>query len=310
MKKNFIGLVIGILIMIFLLYRIGIENIVSLLLKIKLEYFIAALFVYFIVEIIAALILKIVIKGKFISILSSHMCGMILSAPTPGRLGYYYTAYSLSKKTKHSTSENIGYLTIIQGLSFLVKVFLCIIAIIYFSSFILPSLMNYFIIISVFPVLFFIGIILMLYTKLLNKILRKITLLSHLEKYIENMQKAVRTLTKKKILIILFLQFVGWSIIGFQWLLVAKALNINIELPKTLMLQPLLTSIMFIPLTPSGIGVAESGSAILFNIIGFSSAIGVTFLLLQRLSAIIVDSFGLIDLRIHKIKLEKVKNKI
>ena len=168
MKKNFIGLVVGILIMIFLLYRIGIENIVNLLLKIKLEYFIAALFVYFIVEIIAALILKIVIKGKFISILSSHMCGMILSAPTPGRLGYYYTAYSLSKKTKHSTSENIGYLTIIQGLSFLVKVFLCIIAIIYFSSFILPSLMNYFIIISVFPVLFFIGIILMLYTKLLN----------------------------------------------------------------------------------------------------------------------------------------------
>ena len=68
------------------------------------------------------------------------------------------------------------------------------------------------------------------------------------------------------------------------------------------MLQPLLTSIMFIPLTPSGIGVAESGSAILFNIIGFSSAIGVTFLLLQRLSAIIVDSFGLIDLKIHKIK--------
>jgi len=310
MKKNFIGLVIGILIMIFLLYRIGIENIVNLLLKIKLEYFIAALFVYFIVEIIAALILKIVIKGKFISILSSHMCGMILSAPTPGRLGYYYTAYSLSKKTKHSTSENIGYLTIIQGLSFLVKVFLCIIAIIYFSSFILPSLMNYFIIISVFPVLFFIGIILMLYTKLLNKILRKITLLSHLEKYIENMQKAVRTLTKKKILIILFLQFVGWSITGFQWLLVAKALNINIELPKTLMLQPLLTSIMFIPLTPSGIGVAESGSAILFNIIGFSSAIGVTFLLLQRLSTIIVDSFGLIDLRIHKIKLEKIKSKI
>lgn len=100
MKKNLIGLAIGILIMILLLYGIGIDNIVSLLLKIKLEYFIAALFVYFLVEVIAALILRVVIKGKFIGILSSHMCGMILSIPTPGRVGYYYAAYSLSKKLK------------------------------------------------------------------------------------------------------------------------------------------------------------------------------------------------------------------
>jgi len=310
MKKNLIGFAIGILIMILLLYGIGLENIVDLLLQIKIEYFIAALFVYFLVEVITALTLRVVIKGKFIGILSSHMCGMILSIPTPGRVGYYYAAYSLSKKTENSTSENIGYLTIIQGLSFLVKVFLCMIAIIYFSSFMIPSIMNYFIIISFIPVLFLIGIILILYTKILNKLLKKSTWLNRLEKYIENMQKAVRNLTKKKILIIIFLHFVGWAIIGFQWLLIAKALNVDIQLLETLMLQPLVTSIMFIPITPSGIGVAESGSAILFNILGFSSAIGVTFLLLQRLSTIIVDSFGLIDLKIHKIKLEKIKSKI
>ncbi len=309
MKKNVIGLAIGILIMILLLYGIGLENIIDLFLKIKIEYFLIACFFYIFVEIIASLMVRVVIKAKLKDILSSHMCGMFLSNATPGRVGYYYTAYSLSKKSEYSTSENIGSLTLLQGISFFVKVFLCMAAVLYFSSFMISSVMNYFILISLLPLLFFVGIILALYTKILNKILKKITILSALEKYVGMMQNSVKKLNKQKVVIIMLLNLVGWFIAGFQWMFVAKALNVDIGLLTAMMFQPLLTTIMFIPITPSGLGVAESGSALLFKIIGFSSIVGVSFLLLERLSIIVVDAFGLIDLKNSKIKLEKIKSK-
>lgn len=307
MKKNFIGLILGILILIFIFYNIGFGNIVDLFLKIRMKHFIAALFVHFLVESLTVFIIKVLIKAKFTHVFLSHLAGMLFSVPTPGRVGYFYTAYSLSKKTKYSLSENIGYLALLQGLVFFFKIFLCLVAVVYFSSFIVPSLMGYLIIAIILPVIFFIGIFLLLFTKLLNRLIKKIIWFNWLEKHLESMQKAMKILNKKKIFIIFILNLTAWVVLGFEWFLLAGALNIDITFLTALMLQPLLTTIMFFPLTPSGLGFAEGGSALIFNLIGFSSVIGVTFLLLQRFTTIIVHSFGLIDLKVHKIKLKKVK---
>jgi len=307
MKKNFIGLGLGILILFFIFYDIGFGNIADIFLKIRIWHFMGALFVHFLVEILTVFILKVVIKAKFVHVFFSHLAGMFFSIPTPGRIGYFYTAYSLSKKTKYSISENVGYLAVLQGTVFFIKIFLCLMAIVYFSSFIVPSLIGYLIIAAVLPVIFFIGIFLLLFTKILNKLIKKISWLKWLEKNLSSMQKAVKVLSKKKIFFIVILNLIAWVVLGFEWFLLSGALNINITFLTALMLQPLLTTIMFFPLTPSGLGVAEGGSALIFKIIGFSSAIGVTFLLLQRLNTLIVHSIGLIDLKMHNVDLKKIK---
>ena len=67
---------------------------------------------------------------------------------------------------------------------------------------------------------------------------------------------------------------------------------------------------MFIPISSIALGLAESGSELLFNLLESSSVIvitlnlglGIAFLLRYRLNTIIVDSIGIIDLRTIRIQ--------
>ena len=67
------------------------------------------------------------------------------------------------------------------------------------------------------------------------------------------------------------------------------------------MLNPLISVIMFVPISPTALGVAESGSALIFDLLGLQLGTGVAFLLLFRINSIAFDSVGLIDLKTIKI---------
>lgn len=306
MKKTIIPFVIGIVILVLLLWNLGFENIINLLSKTRVEYFLAAGIVYFILEISAAFNVKIALNHKLRlrKILPSHMCGMLYSALTPGRVGYYYTAFAISRKSGNSTSGNIGILTVIQGIYFFTKIFISLLAVVYFSTFILSQeSQQYLILISILPIAFVIGIILALYTNLINRIFGRISFLQGIIKYIALMQEASRKIGKIELLEITAIGIIGWILMSFQWFLIAIALNINIDFITALMLQPLLTTIMFIPLSPSGLGVTEGGSALLFSLVlgtSYASVAGAAFMLLVRLNSIMVDSLGLIDMRIQQ----------
>lgn len=306
MKKNIIPLGIGLVILILLLWNLGFENIINLLLKTRIEYFIAAGIVYFIVEILSAFNVKIALNHrlKLRKILPSHMCGMLYSAVTPGRVGYYYTAFAISRKSGNSTSGNIGILTVIQGIYFFTKIFICLLAVIYFSSFIIsPESQYYLIFVSILPIVFVIGIILALYTNLINRIFGRISFFQGVIKYITLMQNASRKIKKTELIQITVIGIIGWVLMSIQWFLLAMALNIDIGFITALMLQPLLTTVMFVPFSPGGLGVTEGGSALLFNLVLKSADAGVAgaaFMLLVRVNSILVDSLGLIDMRLHK----------
>lgn len=306
MKKTIISFGIGFAILILLLWSLGFDNMINLLSKTRVDYFILAGLVYFIVEIQAAFSVKIALNHKLRlrKILPSHMCGMLYSALTPGRVGYYYTAFSISRKSGNSTSGNIGVLTVIQGIYFITKVFICLLAVLYFSSFIItPESQYYLILVSILPVIFVIGIILALYTNLINKIFGRVSFLQGVIKNITLMQEASRKIRKTEILQITLLGLSGWVIMGVQWFLLAMALDINIDFITALMLQPILTTVMFIPFSPGGLGVTEGGSALLFSLVlGTADAgvAGAAFLLLVRINSIMVDSLGLIDMKLHK----------
>lgn len=298
--KSIISTLIGISILFYIIFTLDAEKILDLILRIRVGYFIIAGIFYFFVELSASILLKIAISRDipFIEILKSHLLGMLYSNATPGRVGYYYVAFSLARKSNSSRSEIIGILTLFQGLNFLVKIFLCMISAIYFSEFIVSQESRiYLFLISSFPIIIVIGILISIYTNILNRIIAGTPILNLILGYVEKMQYACREIEGGRIHRMILLLLIGWLLMGFQFYFISKSLNFDINYLAALMLQPLLTTITFVPISPSGIGIAEGGSSLLFKIIGLTLENGVAFMLLVRFNSILVDSLGLLDLR-------------
>ncbi len=301
-KRNLVAFGIGIILLAYIIYSLEPRRIIDALLHVRLEYFLLAGLFYFLNDILAALSLKIVTSSNIslLEMVASHMCGMFYSNATPGRLGYYYTALSISKKTNTSRSGNIGILTLFQGINLLTKVFLCIMAVAYFSSLIIDrESQNYLLYVSMFPIFGVFLIALTLYTNLSNRFLDKIPVLKNFTKYVGLMQDTVRNLEKERIMKLITLIILGWLSMSAQWFFLSASMGIDVSYTTALMLQPLLTTVMFVPISPSGLGIAEGGSALLFNALGYTLETGTAFMLLFRINSIFVDLFGVIDMKIH-----------
>lgn len=295
--RNIVFFSIGLLVFFYLFFVIGFDECYNLLLKIKIEYFFLSAFFYLLSEAIITLALKTAIKQKigFLKIFSSHLAGMFYSAFTPGRVGYYYTAFSLAKKTGSSKSANIGIITFIQGVNFVLKVLFCFLALIYFSTLVLNSgFKNYLFLAIIIPLILGAAIFLILYTNFLNKILSIFPVFHKFARYIEIMQKTCQKINREDLFKIILLSFLGWFTLGCQWFFIGMSLGIGISFFTALMLQSLVSAIMFVPFSPSGFGFTEGGNALLFKIIGYSLAGGVVFMIIVRINCILIDSIGLL----------------
>jgi len=300
MNKRY-SLVFGILILGYLAYSLQPARIIDLLLNINPIYFIAALIINVFDEVVAARILYKLLKKpglKFKDVFLSHISGMLYSDATPAKVGYYYTAISLSKKFGFSKSENIGVLTAIQGVVFFTKGVGCLIGLLYFSRYIggVTSTGTISLVFLV-PLVGVVGTILVLYTRLPQKLLQRLPIFQGVAGYVTSMQDAVKKLDRKDFYTILSHTLFIWFLVGVQWYLIAHAIGVDLKLVDAILLRPLITAIAFIPLTPNGLGLAEGGGAILFTLIGFTAYEGLTFVLLTRLNQFIVNSIALLDLR-------------
>lgn len=301
MKKEKIPLIAGLAIIIYIVYTLNPGKIIAILANIKISFFLIALAINFIDELISARILYTVLKRPDISfkdVFLSHISGMLYSDVTPAKVGYYYTAISLSKKLGVKKSVNIGVITAIQGIVFFTKAVGCMIGIMYFSYVIGKSVggnLIYFAALT--PFLGFIGIIVFFSTKLPQKIAAKLPYLKGMMDAINQMQNAVKKLNKKDFQTVLTLTLLIWFLVGIQWYFIARSINIGISLLDAILLRPLITAIGFIPLTPNGLGLAEGGGALIFSAIGFTAQQGLAFVLLARINQLLVNTIGILDLK-------------
>jgi len=300
-KKNIIlPAIVGLALLIIIFINIGTKNIFSVFKNISLKYFFLAAFFYICSNLVASVKISFFSKLKMKKIFFSHVGGMLLSQLTPGRIGYFYTSYSLAKKENKSVSSYIGIIGFLQAVSMFAKAMLTIFALIYFSRFfIIPSAVaNAFWV----PLLFILAMIVLLFTNIPNKILGK-----KFENNIKLLQQGVRKLGKPIIAKWLVLDFVAWLFLGAQWYFLARSVAIPIGYIFCLFLHPLITAIMFIPVSPTALGIAEGGMAVLFNLLKLGSASGVGFMVLIRINTFIADSVGLIDLKnVPKFRLDKI----
>lgn len=300
-KKDLLPSITGLLLLTALLYALGPSKVLELLKKTQPGYLLLALLAYFACDVLSSITLGILFPQCRIKyLLPCHMCGMLYSALTPGRVGYYYVAYSLSKKTGQPVSANAGLLTLMQAVNFFLKVVFSLTAVFYFSMRVMAVEAKYYLIlISLAPMAFVIAIGIFLYTDIPSRLLGdRGGIAGKIKHYVSAMQNASRSIGKKSIIKMMFLSVIGWMTIGLTMYLTAKSLGLEVTYLSCLMMHPLLSATMFIPVVPAGLGLTETGSALLFRIIGLTTVDGVAFMLLFRTVMITVDALGVVDMKL------------
>lgn len=303
MKKLhlFIQIIIGISIIAFILNKLGLDEVFIVLKKTDMFYFVLACLSYLFLNFILAsrlyyLLTKTGHEIKFRDVFLSHMGGMIIGDLTPGRSGYFLTPSILKKKAGIPITEGMACIFAPQGIEFILKVAGAIAAIIYLSYYL--NIETNFIIYSGIGsvILLIVGILMLLVSwnneKMTSKFLGKIPFLN---KFTGNLSsfKDRSILIKDSLNIILMLYLIGWLFAALQWYLLGKAIGIDISFFSFFLLHPLITILMFVPLSPAGLGLMEGGIILVFSFFGISPAMGMVFSVLVRISILVVDLIGL-----------------
>jgi uncharacterized protein (TIRG00374 family) len=92
---------------------------------------------------------------------------------------------------------------------------------------------------------------------------------------------------------ILVLYLIGWFFATLQWYFLAKAIGIDISFFAIFLLHPLITILMFVPISPAGLGLMEGGVILVFSFFSISSAAAMAFSVLVRINILVVDLIGL-----------------
>lgn len=218
------------------------------------------------------------------------MSGMLLSDFTPGRSGYLYVALAMNKKGV-PLPTGFAAITSTYIYDLLFKISLAIVAVFYLYSSItgLPTgYILYFIVILLLIVI--VGYFLIMYP---GQVIQNICQKNKYLQYILDMGEQSRSIQKMSPYII-FISFLGWLLRGLEWYFVALAIGgILISLPDMLLLNPLLTILSLIPLTPAGLGIQEAGIVGILALMGVTLTAAAAFAFLTRFIEILIDLIGL-----------------
>ncbi|MFA4956835.1 MAG: lysylphosphatidylglycerol synthase transmembrane domain-containing protein [Candidatus Methanoperedens sp.] len=306
MKKLriFIQIIIGISIIAFILNKLDLKEVMSALGKTDFTYFILACISYLLLNLVLAFRLSYLLKKighniKYINVFFSHMGGMIVGDITPGRSGYFLTPPILKKTSGIPITDGIACIFAPQGIEFILKVVGAAAALIYISSF--SNVSRNFIISAMIGaiLLLAVGILMLLLSwhdeNISSKFLSKVP-------FIKNFTGNLSFFKEKSILIknsldkILILYMIGWFFATLQWYFLAKAIGTDIiDIPffAIFLLHPLITILMFVPISPAGLGLMEGGVIVVFSFFGIASAPAMAFSVLVRINILVVDLIGL-----------------
>jgi SAM-dependent methyltransferase/uncharacterized membrane protein YbhN (UPF0104 family) len=221
------------------------------------------------------------------------MAGMLLSDFTPARSGYLYAALSLNKRDV-PLDKGIASLTSTYLYDLTFKVIVAILGAYFLYSFVFADQLGYAIIITLLLIAAVIaGYFIVMHPG--NRVrrffdsralLRKILVFGEQSRSIQKYAPFILSIT-----------VAGWSLRGLQWYLITLSMRQLFLTPlDTLLLNPLLTLLSLVPLTPAGWGIQEAGIVAVFAAMGISAAVAASFALITRLVEVAVDLLGMKEL--------------
>jgi len=303
--KDLPKFLLGILLLVYIVYSIGINDILNALLKVKLHFLLLAIFFYFLLDLGLSYRVYLCLKwlGHEVSwkdVFWSHLFGMFLSNFTPGRAGYIGMVYNLRNKAKVPVSEGMSAIGVVQSIDFVVKGFAALLGL----SFILMMVGGGRI---VELGLMGVGAVFLLSLSFLALMWRDIPLALKLIKklplvgertgnFLEDMKDPSRKL-KDKTPVFAGFSLLFWLIRGLEWTSIGYACNIPLPFLVFWLLHPLLTSIRYVPLTPAGMGMFEGITLIGFSIFGVPPENAFLLSLFDRLDNILIDFLAIKEFR-------------
>lgn len=297
-KQNSLKIIQAVLAAIILLLLLGSIDYLqasSILLHLDWTLLLLACFCYLLMNILMSIRLKKIIsylghKIRFRIIFLSHMSGMLLSDFTPGRSGYIYVALALNKKGV-PLPKGVAAITSTYIFDLLFKVALSLIAVYYLYSTITGLPIGFILYLVLILTLLIVGayFLIMYPGQVLHNLFQK----SKYLKYVIDLGIQSRSIQKISPYII-FISFLGWILRGLEWFFVARSLGgVSITLFEALLLNPLLTILSLIPITPAGLGIQEAGIIGILGLMGISLTGAIAFAFLTRFIEIIIDLIGL-----------------
>lgn len=303
MKKirTFLQVIIGISIIVFILRKLNMNEVFSVLGETDLSFFILASLSYLGLNIVLSsrlfyLATKIGYKIKYLHVFFSHMGGMIVGDITPGRSGYFLTPPILKTKAGVRITDGMACIFAPQGIEFILKVGGAVAAVLYISA--LSNVSRSFLISAgAGAALLLIAGISMLLISWHNESMtfRFIQKLPFFKRFSENLPffKERSIQIKGSINAILILYMIGWAFAALQWFYLGKALGIELSYFAYFLIHPLITILMFVPISPAGLGLMEGGVILVFAFFGISPALALAFSVLVRISILVIDLLGL-----------------
>lgn len=297
----FLQIIAGLLIFVFILNKLNINDLISVIKETNYQFFILACISYLFLNIILAsrlqyLLASIGYRIRFPSVFLSHMGGMIVGDITPGRSGYFLTPPILRKKAGTRLTDGMACIFAPQGMEFILKVGGAVAAIVYIS---MRSPVSSDLLISVgigAALLLAAGVLMLMISwrdeSVTSKFLHKLPFLNRFtEKVSFFKERSIQI--KENINAILILYMIGWVFAGLQWFYLGKALGIQLSFFAFFLLHPLITILMFVPISPAGFGLMEGGVILIFSLFGIMPAMALAFSVLVRVSILLVDLIGL-----------------
>ncbi|MDD5171624.1 MAG: lysylphosphatidylglycerol synthase transmembrane domain-containing protein [Candidatus ainarchaeum sp.] len=309
MEKRFqllLNLLLSIALFAVIFYLVGFDKIATVLVSAKPEFFVFALMVYFVLNLVMAYRVKIVLEsiGDTLStfeVFKSSLAGMLASDFTPARIGYFFTAFSLSARHKIPFEKTLLSIFGPQLFDFMIKVTSAAILLYLIISMAGGDILLNAIVLAVFAGAIISAALLVFYPPLLKLLapFESLPLVPHIFNFIRRMH-----LHSHKVLAVKWkiaaITIVCWLIKGLEWLFLSKAVGIQLsgdlisDLLFMMVFQAALTIIQFLPIpTLAGAGASEAGFAAALLPFGVPLETAVTFGFLTRIVMIAVDSLSL-----------------
>ena len=220
----------------------------------------------------------------------AHLSGMLVGDATPGRSGYLMTPKFVESASDCSIQAGTAAIISPQGIEFLIKVVGASLAIVYLVLPVSESAMYSALFGTVF-VLFLALALIWLAWKSEFRIVGKLPFVSNYTPYFQDFRDK-SLIVKENLLEVTLISLAGWVFAALQWQFIGLSLGLELSFLDYFLLHPLLTALSFVPVTPAGLGLVESGGVVVFYLMGLDPLSGFAFTLLARLSNVTGDLPG------------------
>lgn len=298
--------IIGILIFVYILWRIGILKILETLSHVNLFLLSAAILFLIPLIISKAFKWKILINSCDINYplpkcVSAWLVGFSVGLITPGRVGDFFKVLYLKKSENTTFGVPLATVVVDRIADILILIILAIFGISVIAlRYTLNPIFMYVAILLLF--IFLVSCFVFAQKDIVGRLIKPLFDRLIPERYRGSLQisfhdfyTGISMMLKSKILLVIsFLTVISWLIYIFQCYLIALSLNIDISIQFVACIIPIMTLVELLPISFSGIGTRDATLIFFLSLVAIPSVSAVSFSLMLLFAAYVNGVLGLL----------------